>query len=168
MVFCKKAKGAEKRAKGSEETVLQRSVTATYMLDYKVVTKAEYEAKIYEVFGNFHLFANPDYFRNLPKDEKRKIFTNIVEIDRSSYFNGIADKTTTNGKISEQRAAIAAKQANLQEFQQVQQPEAIEIVDYKSKIDALQKQRNEMQPTLTEEQENENLDINLLELLQIS
>lgn len=161
VIFTKIAKGSEKRAKGSEETILQRSVTATYMIDYKVVTKTEYDAKIHDVFGNFQLFSNPDYFRNLAKDEKRKIFASLVEIDKNSYFDGIPDKTTTNGKISEQRASIAAKQANLQEFQQVQQPEEIEIIDYKSKIDSLQKQRNEMQPTLTEQQESENLDINL-------
>lgn len=161
IIFCKKANGTEKRQKGSEETTLQKSVTSTYMLDFKVVTKLEYDAKIEEVFGNFQLFSNPDYFRNLDKIQKRAIFASLVEINKSAYFNGIADKTTTNGKLSEQNKAIAAKQANLTEFQQVQQPQPIEIVDYKSKIDALQKQRNEMQPTLTDEQENENLEINL-------
>lgn len=161
IIFNKIAKGSEKRAKGSEETILQRSVTATYMLDYKVVGKTEYDRAISEVFGNFQLFSNPDYFRNLAKDEKRKIFASLVEIDKNSYFFGIPDKTTTNGKISEQRAAIAAKQANLTEFQHVQQPEPIEIVDYKIQIDSLQKQRNEMMPTFTDEQEAENMDINL-------
>jgi len=160
-IFTKIAKGSEKRTKGSEETSLQKSVNATYMIDYKVVTKSEYDEKIVEVFGNFQLFCNPYYFRNLAKDEKRKIFASLIEIDKSAYFIGIPDKTTTNGKLTQQRAAIAAKQANLQEFQQVQQPEPIEVVDYKSQIDALQKQRNEMQPTLTDEQEAENLEINL-------
>lgn len=161
VIFCKVAKGSEKRAKGSEETTLQKSVTATYMIDFNVVTKQVYDEKIQEVFGNFQLFCNPDYFRNLAKDEKRKIFSSLVEIDKLSYFSGIPDKTISNGKLSEQLAAIAAKQANLTEFNQVQKPEPIEIIDYKSKIDELQKQRNEMQPRLTEDQENENIDINL-------
>lgn len=160
-IFTKIAKGSEKRTKGSEETSLQKSVNATYMIDYKVVNKSEYDEKIQEVFGNFQLFCNPDYFRNIAKDEKRKIFASLIEIDKSAYFIGIPDKTTTNGKLTQHRAAIAAKQANLQEFQQVQQPEPIEIVDYKIQIDSLQKQRNEMQPTLTDKQESENLDINL-------
>lgn len=161
VIFTKVAKGSEKRQKGSEETILQKSVTSTYMIDFKVVGKTEYDSKIAEVFGNFQLLCNPYYFRNLDKAQKRSIFASLVEIDKNSYFDGIADKTYTNGKISEQWAYIAAKQANLKEFQQVQQPEAIEIVDYKSQIDSLQKQRNEMQPTLTELQENENLEINL-------
>ena len=161
VIFTKIAKGSEKRQKGSEETVLQKSVTATYMIDFKVVGKAEYDEKVYAVFNHFQLLCNPDYFRNLDKNQKRSIFASLVEIDKNSYFEGVPDKTYTNGKLSEQRAAIAAKQANLQEFQQVQQPEPIEVVDYKSQIDSLQKQRNEMQPTLTDEQENENLDINL-------
>ena len=161
VIFTKIAKGSEKRQKGSEETELTRSVTCTYMIDFKVVGKAEYDEKVYAVFNHFQLLCNPEYFRNLDKNQKRSIFASLVEIDKSAYFSGIADKTYTNGKLSEQRAAIAAKQANLTEFKQVQQPEAIEIVDYKSQIDALQKQRNEMQPTLTEEQEQHNLDINL-------
>ena len=161
VIFTKIAKGSEKRQKGSEETVLQKSVTATYMIDFKVVGKAEYDEKVYAVFNHFQLLCNPEYFRNLDKNQKRSIFASLVEIDKSAYFSGIADKTYTNGKLSEQRASIAAKQANLTEFQQVQQPESIEVVDYKSQIDNLQKQRNEMQPTLTDEQEAENLDINL-------
>ena len=161
VIFTKIAKGSEKRQKGSEETELNKSVTSTYMIDFKVVGKSEYDAKISDIFGNFQLFCNPDYFRNLDKRQKREIFTSLVEIDRNSYFSAIPDKTYTNGKISEQRAAIAAKQANLTEFQQVQQPETIEVVDYKSQIDDLQKKRNEMQPTLTDEQEQHNLEINL-------
>ena len=161
VIFTKIAKGSEKRQKGSEETTLTRSVTATYMINHMTVGKSEYEEKISEVFGNLQLFCNPDYFRNLDKKEKRAIFASLVQIDKSAYFFGVADKTTTNGKLSEQSKAIAAKQANLQEMQSVQEPEPIEIVDYKTKIDALQKQRNEMQPTLTELQETENLEINL-------
>ena len=65
VVFNKKATGSEKRAKGSDETELQRSVTAQYFINYRIVGKSEYDAKILEVFGNFHLFCNPDYFRNL-------------------------------------------------------------------------------------------------------
>lgn len=160
-IFTKTAKGSEKRAKGSEETILQKSVTSTYMIDFKVVSKTEYDTKIDEVFGNFQLLCNPDYFRNLDKNQKRAIFSSLVKIDKSAYFDGVKDKVLTNGKISEQNKAISAKQANLFEFQQVQAPEQIEIIDYKSQIDALQKQRNEMQPTLTEVQEAENIETNM-------
>jgi hypothetical protein len=160
VVFCKKAKGTDKRVKGSEDSTLQRSVTATYMIDFATVTKTEYDAKILEVFGNFQLFCNPDYFRSLDKDKKRSIFASIVKIDKLAYFDGIEDKTYTNGKITEQKKAIAAKQANLEELGSVQEPIQLNLVDIKPEIDSLQEQRNSAQPKFTEIEARENLDFN--------
>ena len=161
VIFCKTAKGSEKRVKGSDDSTLQKSVTSTYSINYLVVGKSEYDAKIEEVFGNFQLFCNPDYFKNLDKDKKRSIFASLVKIDKSAYFDGIEDKILTNGKLTEQKKIISAKQANLIEFQSVQEPEPIEIIDYDSQISELQAKRNAAQPTLTEKQESENIYINL-------
>ena len=159
-VFCKKAKGAEKRIKGEEASTLQRSVTATYMIDFATVTKSEYDEKILEVFGNFQLFCNPDYFRQLDKSEKRKIFASLVKIDKSEYFDGVPDKTLTAGKITEHKKAIAAKQANLVELGSVQEPIQPNLVDIKPEIDSLQEQRNSAQPKFTEIEQSENNKIN--------
>jgi len=159
ITFSRIAKGSEKRVKGSDESTLQRSVTSTYSINFLVVNKSEYDAKIEEVFGNVQLFCNPDYFRNLDKDKKRAIFASLVKIDKTTYFDGIEDKALTNGKLTEQRKQIAAKQANLVEFGNVQQPAQIEVVDYKSQIAELQAKRNAAMPTLTIEQEAVNLAI---------
>lgn len=160
VVFCKSAKGTEKRQKGSDEIELQRSVTATYMLDYRVVGKGEYDAKINEVFGNFHLFCNPDYFRNLKKDEKRAIFANLVQIDKDSYFDGLQDKTTVKGRIKEQTDLIAYRDAALSEFKKIQEPEKIEVENFDEKLSELRKQRQDAAPKLTEKQIEENNEIN--------
>jgi len=149
VVFNKKATGSEKRQKGSDETELQRSVTSVYSLDFRVVGKAEYDAKILEVFGNFHLFCNPDYFRNLKKEDKRAIFSSLVKIDKNSYFNGLSDKKTVSGKIKAQKDEIDNCNAKLSEFSKVQEPEKIEVVDYDSQLAELRKQRQDAEPKFT-------------------
>ena len=159
VIFSRIAKGTEKRVKGSDESTLQRSVTSTYSINFAVKTKVEYDEKIEEIFGNFQLFCNPDYFKNLDKDKKRSIFSSLVKIDKSAYFDGIEDKILTNGKLTEQKKLIAAKQANLVEFGSVLSPEPVETIDYTTQIAELQAKRNAAQPTLTEEQTTENLDL---------
>ena len=160
IIFTKIAKGSEKRAKGSEETILQKSVTATYMVDFKVVGKSEYDDKISEIFGNFQLFCNPDYFRNLSKDDKRQIFTSLVKIDRNTYFAGIPDKALSKGKIAEQKKQISEKEANLAEYSKVQEPEKIEIVNFDEQIAELRLQRENATAKLTPDQLKENAKIN--------
>jgi hypothetical protein len=161
VVFNKKATGSEKRQNGSDETELQRSVTSVYSLDFRVVGKAEYDAKILEVFGNFHLFSNPDYFRNLKKEDKRSIFAGLVKLDKNSYFNGLSDKKTVSGKIKAQKDEIDNCNAKLSEFSKVQEPEKIEVVDYDSQLSELRKQRQEAEPKFTQVENDENFDINL-------
>lgn len=160
VVFNKQAKGSEKRQKGSDETELQRSVTAIYSIDYRVVGKAEYDAKILEVFGNFHLFSNPNYFRNLKKEDKRAIFTSLVKIDKAGYFNGLSDKKTVSGKIKDQKDQISAANSKLEELSKVQQPEKIEVVDYDSQLSELKKQRENAEPKFTTDQLIENVETN--------
>lgn len=150
VVFNKKATGSEKRQKGSDEVELQRSVTAVYSIDYRVVGKSEYDAKIMEVFGNFHLFCNPDYFRNLKKEDKRVIFASLVKIDKASYFNGLADKKTMSGKISAQKDLISSTNSKLEELSKVQEPEKNEVVDYDSQLAELRKQRENAEPKFTD------------------
>jgi len=162
VVFNKQAKGSEKRQKGSDETELQRSVTCIYSLDYRVVNKSEYDAKILEVFGNFHLFCNPDYFRNLDKNNKRAIFSGLVKIDKNSYFDGLADKKTMSGKISAQKDLISATNSKLEELSKVQEPEKIEIVDYDSQLAELRKQRENAEPKFTPEQLRHNSAFNFM------
>jgi len=160
VIFNKQAKGSEKRQKGSDETELQRSVTAVYSLDYRVVGKAEYDAKILEVFGNFHLFCNPDYFRNLKKEDKRAIFSSLVKIDKASYFNGLADKKTMSGKISAQKDLISSTNSKLEELSKVQEPEKIEVINYDSQLTELRKQRENAEPKFAPGQIGENFAIN--------
>jgi hypothetical protein len=160
-VFNKIAKGSEKRQKGSDETELQRSVTAVYSIDFCVVGKAEYDAKIQEVFGNFQLFSNPDYFRNLKKEDKRAIFASLVKLDKNSYFDGLGDKKTVSGKIKAQKDLISSTEAKLSELSKVHEPEKIEVVDYSGQLAELRKQRQEASPKFTPEQIAENNSINL-------
>jgi len=160
VVFNKKANGSEKRQKGSDETELQRSVTSIYSIDFRVVGKAEYDAKILEVFGNFHLFCNPDYFRNLKKEDKRTIFASLVKLDKNSYFNGLSDKKTVSGKIKAQKDEIDNCNAKLSEFSKVHEPEKIEVVDYDSQLAELRKQRENAEPKFTDQQLKENDAIN--------
>jgi DNA repair exonuclease SbcCD ATPase subunit len=160
IVFNKKATGSEKRQKGSDETELQRSVTSTYSIDYRVVGKAEYDATILEVFGNFHLFSNPDYFRNIRKEDKRAIFSSLIKIDKNSYFDGLSDKKTVSGKIKAQKDQIAATEAKLSELSKVQEPERIDVIDYDSQLAELRKQRQEAAPKFTDEQLTENNELN--------
>ena len=160
VIFNKQAKGSEKRQKGSDETELQRSVTSVYSIDYKVVNKSEYDAKILEVFGNFHLFCNPDYFRNLKKEDKRSIFSSLVQVDKNNYFNGLSDKKTVSGRIKDQNDQIFAKNSQLEELKKVQEPEKIEIVDYDSQLMALRQQQRDATPTLSFLQVETNNEIN--------
>lgn len=159
-VFNKKATGSEKRQKGSDETYLQRSITAVYSVDYRVVGKAEYDAKILEVFGNFHLFSNPDYFRNLKKEDKRSIFVSIVKLDKAAYFDGLGDKKTVSGKIKAQNDEISNCNAKLSELSMVKEPEKIDIIDFSSQLADLRKQRQDAQPKFTDEQLTSNNEIN--------
>lgn len=160
VVFRKKANGSEKRQKGSDETELQRSVTCTYELDYQVVGKSVYDAKIKEVFGNFHLFCNPDYFRNLDKTAKRQIFASLVNLDRAKYFDGLGDKKTVSGKISAQEVEISKNQAILSDFLKVNKPERFETIDYSIDIQKLRVQRQNAVSSLTYEQLKKNNEIN--------
>lgn len=160
IVFNKQAKGSEKREKGSEETTLQKSVTNVYSIDYKVVNKSEYDAKISETFGNFHLFSNPDYFRNLKKDEKRAIFSSLVKIDKESYFDGLSDKKTVSGKIKAQNELIASTNSKLDELSKVQEPEKIEVVDYETQLSELRAQREKAEPKFSPDHLRENETIN--------
>lgn len=158
--FNKKANGAEKRQKGSDETELQRSVTAVYSIDFRVVGKAEYDAKIQEVFGNFQLFCNPDYFRLLDKNEKRKIFASLVNIDKNSYFAGLPDKKTVSGKIKAQKDQIEVTEAKLSELSKVQEPEKLEVIDYGTQLAGLREQRQDTSPKFSDEQLAENNELN--------
>lgn len=158
--FNKKANGAEKRQKGSDETELQRSVTAVYSIDFRVVGKAEYDAKIQEVFGNFQLFCNPDYFRLLDKNEKRKIFSSLVNIDKNSYFAGLPDKKTVSGKIKAQKDQIEATEAKLSELSKVHEPEKLEVIDYGTQLAGLREQRQDTSPKFSDEQLAENNELN--------
>lgn len=158
--FNKKANGAEKRQKGSDETELQRSVTAVYSIDFRVVGKAEYDAKIQEVFGNFQLFCNPDYFRLLDKNEKRKIFSSLVNIDKNSYFAWLPDKKTVSGKIKAQKDQIEVTEAKLSELSKVQEPEKLEVIDYGTQLAGLREQRQDTSPKFSDEQLAENNELN--------
>lgn len=160
VVFNKKATGSEKRQKGSDETELQRSVTSVYSIDYRVVGKAEYDAKILEVFGNFHLFCNPDYFRNLKKEDKRAIFSSLVKIDKNGYFNGLSDKKTVTGKIKAQKDEISSTDSKIEELSKVHEPEKIEVVNYEIQLAELRKQRENAEPKFTLKQIEENGQIN--------
>lgn len=158
--FNKKANGAEKRQKGSDETELQRSVTAVYSIDFRVVGKAEYDAKIQEVFGNFQLFCNPDYFRLLDKNEKRKIFSSLVNIDKNSYFAWLPDKKTVSGKIKAQKDQIEVTEAKLSELSKVHEPEKLEVIDYGTQLAGLREQRQDTSPKFSDEQLAENNELN--------
>lgn len=161
VVFNKKANGTEKRQKGSDETDLQRSVTAVYSIDFRVVGKSEYDAKILEVFGNFHLFCNPEYFRGLKKEDKRSIFSSLIKINKNDYFDGLTDKKTASGKIKAQKDEIDNCNAKLSELSKVQAPEKIEVVDYDSQLADLRRQRQDATPKFTPDQLAENNDLQM-------
>jgi chromosome segregation ATPase len=160
VVFCKKANGTEKRTKGSDETEMQRSVTAVYMIDFQVVKKDEYDLKVQETFLNFQLFSNPDYFRNLKKEDKRVIFANLIDISKPLYFDGLGDKKTISGKIKAQKDEIDACNAKLSELSKVQQPTKISIVDYSEQLADLRTQRQNATPELSLLQVEANNEIN--------
>lgn len=162
VVFCKKAKGSEKRESGQEKTELVRNVTTTYFVNNDSTGgKKAYDEKILEVFGNFHLFCNPDYFRNLKtNDEKRKIFLPLANIEKSTYFDGLPDKKTISGKIKAQKDEIDACNAKLSELSKVQQPTKISIVDYSEQLADLRTQRQNATPELSLLQVEANNEIN--------
>jgi len=151
VVFNKKAVGGEKRDKGESETELLRKVNITYSINNDSTGgKKAYEEKIQEVFGNFHLFCNPDYFRNLKtNEEKRKIFLPLVNIDKSKYFDGLPEKKLAKGRKETQEKLIAENIAATKEQMKVQEPLKIDIIDYNPEIAELRKQRQEATPQFT-------------------